>query len=39
MDEESPFCQACHAEIPYCSRCHEPLSKDVNTCPHCGTKV
>lgn len=39
MDEESPFCQACHAEIPYCGKCHEPLPKDATVCPHCGANI
>ena len=38
-DKESPFCQACHAELPHCPGCHEPVPKDANVCPHCGANI
>jgi nitrogen fixation NifU-like protein len=38
-DPDSPFCQACHAELPHCPGCHEPVPKDANVCPHCGANI
>ena len=38
-DTDSPFCQACHAELPHCKACHEPVPKDANVCPHCGANI
>ena len=38
-DADSPFCQACHAELPHCKACHEPVPKDANVCPHCGANI
>ncbi len=38
-DPDSPFCQACHAELPHCTACHEPVPKDANVCPHCGANI
>lgn len=38
-DEDSPFCQACHAELPHCPKCHESVPKDANVCPHCGANI
>jgi nitrogen fixation NifU-like protein len=33
-------CQFCHVELDRCDECHKILSKDDETCPHCGaTKV
>jgi len=39
LQEESPFCKGCGANIKYCSNCGTPLPKDADKCPECGTKV
>ncbi len=40
LEEESPmFCQACRVVIFYCPRCRKPVSREDDTCPHCGAEI
>ena len=34
-----PFCKACQITIFYCPVCHEPVSRDNEVCPHCGSEI
>lgn len=39
LQEESPICKGCGANLRYCENCGAALSKDAEKCPECGTKV
>lgn len=34
-----PYCTACHAKIIYCIHCNNPIPKDSECCPYCGSKL
>jgi len=34
-----PWCQACGVKLLYCEKCGQPIAKDKDVCPHCGTKT
>ena len=35
---KSSFCQTCKVEVIYCKKCGEPIPKNSDKCPKCGTK-
>ena len=34
-----PYCKPCQLTKFYCPQCHQPVSRDIDVCPKCGTII
>ncbi|MBI4267309.1 MAG: zinc ribbon domain-containing protein [Chloroflexi bacterium] len=39
MTADLPFCQACKVTLLLCPECRQPIVRDDEVCPHCGTEI
>ncbi|MFC2067557.1 zinc-ribbon domain-containing protein [Chloroflexota bacterium] len=38
-ESTSSICGACNVEVFYCPKCQQPVPRDKQVCPQCGTAI
>lgn len=38
QEAKLPWCKGCGVKLQYCPECGKPVSREAESCPHCGKK-